>query len=188
MAAPISLLNNFLVAMPTANNDFFSKAVIYICDNHQMGTVGLIVNRPTKFSVKLLVDNPNLVATKYNTQDKALMFGGPIRPERGLVIHRPFGSWQTSTTILKNEVTVTTSVDIIDSIIKGTGPADALVTLGYVGWSKEQLEKEIINNQWLICPFNAKLLYDVPFENRWTEAALTIGVHMDQLIPGGGHA
>jgi putative transcriptional regulator len=62
------------------------------------------------------------------------------------------------------------------------------VALGYVGWESSQLEKEIIEDIWLVCPFKAELLYDVPFEERWKLAGLSLGVHMEQLISGGGHA
>lgn len=188
MTTPMSLANHFLVAMPAQENLIFSESVIYICDYHQLGTVGLIINRPTEFSIKLLIETLNLEPSPLLNQEKPLMFGGPMQPERGFVIHRPFGNWNSSLLLLNNQVTVTTSNDIINSIVKGSGPNDALVTLGYVGWDSSQLEKEIINNQWLVCPFKSEILYDVPFDKRWKEAALTIGVHMEQLISGGGHA
>lgn len=188
MPGQMSLANHFLVAMPAQDDLIFSESVVYICDYHELGTVGLIINHPTEFSIKLLVDNSDFDSELISLQDKPLMFGGPMQPERGFVIHRPIGHWRSSLLLLKNEVTVTTSNDIISSIIKGNGPQDALVALGYVGWDSSQLEQEIIDNRWLVCPFKAELLYDVPFEKRWKETALTIGVHMEQIISGGGHA
>ncbi len=187
MAGRMSLANNFLVAMPKQDDLIFTESVIYICDYHELGTVGLIINRPTEFSIKLLADHFDLSSVPENISKKPLMFGGPVQPERGFVIHRPVGNWRSSL-LLKDEVTVTTSNDIIEAIIRGNGPQDSLVVLGYVGWDTAQLEQEIIDNHWLVCPFKAELLYDVPFENRWKETALTIGVHMEQLVSGGGHA
>jgi len=188
MTPTMSLANHFLVAMPSQDNLIFSKSVIYVCDYHQLGTVGLIINRPTDFSIRLLIYTLNLDIDPSLTLDKPLLFGGPQQPERGFVIHRPFGNWNSSLLLLNNQVTVTTSSDIIGSLLKGLGPKDALVTLGYVGWNSSQLEREIIDNRWLVCPFTPEILYDVPFEKRWKETALTIGVHMEQLISGGGHA
>lgn len=188
MSGMMSLANHFLVAMPVQNDLIFSQSVIYICDYHELGTVGLMINRPTKFSIKLLVDGLASEHSPISLEDKPLMFGGPVQPERGFVIHRQLGNWRSSLLLLKNEVTVTTSNDIINSILKGSGPEDALVALGYVGWTSAQLEQEIINDRWLVCPYKAEILYDVPFESRWKETALTIGVQMDKLISGGGHA
>ena len=60
--------------------------------------------------------------------------------------------------------------------------------MGYVGWDSVQLEKEMLENRWLVCPYNADLLYTVPFEQRWTQAAASIGVKVEQLVEGSGHA
>lgn len=184
----MSLANHFLVAMPDQRDMIFAETVIYICDYHELGTVGLIINRPTEYSIKLLVESLGIEVKDDEIIDKPLMFGGPLQPERGFVIHRPAGNWRSSLLLLKNDVTITTSNDIISAIVTGNGPKDSLVALGYVAWDSNQLEQEIIDNVWLVCPFKAELLYDVPFLDRWKESALTIGVHMDNLISGGGHA
>ncbi|OGV32347.1 MAG: hypothetical protein A3E88_05680 [Legionellales bacterium RIFCSPHIGHO2_12_FULL_35_11] len=186
MSMQMSLANHFLVAMPSQTDIIFSQSVIYICDYHALGTVGLMINRPTEYSVKLLFDHLELKSSSDEISKKPLMFGGPIQPERGFVIHRPVGNWRSSL-LLKDDVTITTSNDIISAIVAGKGPNDSLVTLGYAGWDTNQLEKEIIDNLWLVCPFRSDILYDVPFSSRWKEAALSIGVHMEQ-ISGGGHA
>ena len=118
-----------------------------------------------------------------------LLFGGPIQPERGFVIHRPVGHWHSSLTLLPNDVAITTSNDIIRAIAHDEGPKDALVTMGYVAWLEHQLEDEIVKQgNWLVVPFKSELLYDVPFEHRWEAAGLSIGVHMNELILGAGHA
>ena len=103
------------------------------------------------------------------------------------MIHRPEGAWRSSLSLQK-DVTVTTSNDIIRAIAEDHGPKDVLVTLGYVGWGGEQLDKEILNNDWLICPYRSELLYDVPFDKRWEYAGLSIGVKMNQLSSDVGHA
>lgn len=187
MAMRMSLAKHLLVAMPTQDDAIFAHSVIYICDYHELGTVGLIINRPTEYPVKMLFEHLELESPSDIISSQPLMFGGPIQPERGFVIHRPVGNWRSSL-LLEEDVTITTSNDIINAIVLGKGPTDSLITLGYAGWDSSKLEKEIIDDLWLVCPFRADLLYDVPFNERWKEAALTIGVHMDQLISGGGHA
>jgi putative transcriptional regulator len=188
MAIQMSLANHLLVAMPSQKDAMFSKSVIYVCDYHDLGTVGLIINRPTEYSISLLFEYLDLKSTSEDINNTPLMFGGPIQPERGFVIHRPVGNWRSSLILVENDVTVTTSNDIISAIVAGKGPKDVLVTLGYVGWDSSQLEQEIKDDTWLVCPFKPELLYDVPYNERWKEAALTIGVHIEQLISGGGHA
>ena len=187
MAIDSSLANHLLIAMPSLNDSTFKKSVIYICEHHVQGTVGLIINQPMQFPLGLVFDQLQIQPSKKEQNYLPLLFGGPIQPERGFVIHRPFGEWRSSLS-LKDDVTVTTSNDIIRAIAADHGPKDVLVTLGYVGWESNQLEREMVENLWLVCPSTPELLYDVPFEKRWEYAALSIGVKLDQLITGGGHA
>jgi len=188
MTTQMSLANHFLVAMPSFDDVIFSQSVIYICEHHEQGTVGLIINRPTEYPLSLVFDQLQIKSKYEQISRRPLLFGGPIQPERGFVVHRPMGHWRSSLSLLNNEVTITTSNDIIRAIADDTGPKDVLVALGYVGWDSSQLEQEIIDNAWLVCPFKAELLYDVPFQDRWKAAALTLGVHMEQVISGSGHA
>lgn len=189
MTKQMSLANHFLVAMPSLNDIVFSQTVIYVCEHHIQGTVGLIVNRPTQYPLNLIFEQLNIVSDEEQIRNRPLLFGGPLQTERGFVIHRACGTWRSSLPLLTPDVTITTSNDIIRAIAKNQGPQEVLVALGYVGWQCSQLEQEIIDDAWLVCPFKSELLYEVPFEERWRLAGLSLGVHMEQLIAGGrGHA
>ncbi len=72
-------------------------------------------------------------------------------------------------------MTVTTSNDIIRAIATDKGPKDALVAFRFCGWGENQLDQEVADNVWLVCPYQSELLYEVPFEERWEYAGLTIG-------------
>lgn len=188
MTIQMSLANHFLVSMPSLNDIVFAQSVIYVCEHHVQGTVGIIVNRPTEYPLSLVFDQLQIKSKFEEINNRPLLFGGPIQPERGFVIHRPVGHWRSSLSLFGDDVTITTSNDIIRAIADDTGPKEVLVALGYVGWESQQLEQEIVNDAWLVCPFKPELLYEVRFEDRWKATALTLGVHMDQLISSGGHA
>lgn len=85
-------------------------------------------------------------------------------------------------------MTVTTSNDIIRAIAEDKGPKEVLITLGYAGWVEHQLEKEILENTWLVCPYRSEILYEIPFEDRWEYAGSTLGIKMNQLSSNIGHA
>ncbi|MCC5791724.1 MAG: YqgE/AlgH family protein [Legionellaceae bacterium] len=182
-----SLSNHLLIAMPQLKDPNFHQAVVYICENQPEGTVGLIINRPLQMPMGLVFEQMHIQPVSHDKNALPLMFGGPIQPERGFVIHRPSGSW-TSSLVLQEDVNVTTSQDIIRAIAADTGPRDALVTLGYTGWDARQLEQELLDNLWLVCPYAPELLYDVPFAKRWEMAGRSIGVNMHHLGAQSGHA
>lgn len=187
MAIDTSLAHHLLIAMPTLTDPNFSRTVIYVCEHHTQGTVGLIINRPMEFPLSLVFEQMKIESANQEQNARPLLFGGPIQPERGFVIHRPAGGWRSSLA-LRDDVTVTTSNDIIRAIAENVGPKDALVTLGYAGWVENQLEQEVMNNAWLVCPFKSEILYDVPFIQRWEYAGSMIGVKMNQLSSIIGHA
>lgn len=187
MALSTSLANQLLIAMPNSTETIFSKSVIYVCEHHSSGTVGLMINRPMQFPLSLVFEQLNIKPKGTESSHVPLLFGGPIQPERGFVIHRPLGGWRSSLA-LQEGVTITTSNDIIRAIADNQGPKDVLVTLGYASWGSEQLDQEVINDLWLVCPYSPELLYEVPFEQRWEYAGLSIGVKMNQLISKVGHA
>lgn len=182
-----SLTNHLLIAMPSLTDPNFEHSVIYICEHHAQGTVGLIINRPLNFSLSFVLQQMQIESHLTQRSQDPILFGGPLQPERGFVIHRPSGKWRSSL-LLNGGVTVTTSNDIIRAISEDKGPQDSLITLGYSGWLENQLELEVRDNVWLVCPYKSELLYEVPYEKRWEYAGLSIGVKMSQLSSESGHA
>lgn len=187
MAIISSFANHLLIAMPSLNDPNFEKTVIYLCEHHEQGSVGLIINRPMQYPLSVVFEQLKIEPIRAEQNRTPLMYGGPVQPERGFVIHKQTGGWRSSL-FLQDEVTVTTSNDIIRAIADDKGPQDVLVTLGYSGWTENQLEHEVMDNMWLVCPYKAEILYEVPFEERWEYAGLTLGIKMNQLSSDAGHA
>ena len=42
----VNLTDNFLIAMPSLEDLYFSHALVYICEHNENGALGIIVNRP----------------------------------------------------------------------------------------------------------------------------------------------
>ncbi len=182
-----SLSNHLLIAMPGLDNFLFKHAVIYLCEHSAQGAVGLMINRPMDFALQAVFDQLHVPSVDSTQSSKPLLYGGPVQPERGFVIHRQIGPWRSSL-LLQEGVYVTTSNDIIRAIACNNGPEDALIALGFTGWHENQLEQEILKNAWLICPYRAEILYDVPFTDRWKRAANSMGVKIEQLSMFSGNA
>jgi len=187
MEALSSLRNHFLIAMPSVYAEYLKHAVIYICESQPEGTVGLMINRPLIYPLEIVFQQLAITPKRAEQGQQPLLFGGPIQTDRGFVIHRPMGNWRSSLH-LAEEVTITTSNDIIQAIADDIGPLDVLITMGYIRWDSAQLKKEMLENRWLVCPYYADLLYKVPFAERWSDATKRIGVNVDHLVEGSGHA
>ena len=70
----------------------------------------------------------------------------------------------------------------------GEGPRKSLVALGYAGWEPGQLEAEILANSWLNVTATPDIVFDLPFADRWSAAAKSLGVDISRLAPDAGHA
>ena len=93
-----------------------------------------------------------------------------------------------STLAVNDNISVTTSRDILEAMARGDGPAHTLVALGYAGWGEGQLEMEMTANAWLTVPGSTDILFATPLADRWRRAAETIGVDITALSSGAGHA
>lgn len=185
------LTNYFLVAMPGLVSPYFNRSVVYICEHSDKGSVGIVINQPlsslrVNFSSEQDMEVSGNNILELTTTDFPVLCGGPVHPERGFVIHAPVGEWQSSFK-MNNEISVTTSKDILQAIIKKQGPDKFIFSLGYANWVAGQMEREIINNSWLIIPANVNILFDVPFEQRWLQAMNYLGVDVSKLAYIGGH-
>jgi putative transcriptional regulator len=181
------LTNQFLIAMPAMGDPNFDHTVTYICEHNEDGALGLVVNRPMGMHLSDVLNQMSLGDSVDRLLEIPILRGGPVQPERGFVIHDREGEWG-STLEVSDGIHVTTSRDILEAMAGGDGPENALVVLGYAGWGAGQLEDEMIANAWLTVPANKEILFSIPFEERWQSAAALIGIDINQLGTGYGHA
>jgi len=184
----MNLSNHLLVSVPQVEDPHFERSVVLICRHDEDGAMGIIINHPTPATVYDLLETVEIEPTEEFYQDDPILYGGPIESKTGFVIHQPAGPWR-STLHISPILGLTTSKDILEAIAMGAGPERILVSTGCAGWEPGQLEEEMYANDWLVGKATTELLFDVPFERRWKEAAKQIGVkdimHLTQAC---GHA
>jgi len=183
----VNLTDNFLIAMPTLEDPYFSNALVYICEHNENGALGIIVNRPIDMDLAGLFEKIDIKLSADSLAKLPVYFGGPVQLDRGFVLHRPIGHWQ-STLAVNGEVGLTSSRDVLSSVGSDGVPAEILVTLGYAGWDAGQLESELAQNSWLTVPAKAEILFDLPPEERLPAAMQRLGISFTQLSDVAGHA
>ena len=152
-----------------------------------VGALGVIINRPLDMNLAALLEKTDLPSEAANLAKIPVFFGGPVQTDRGFVLHRPLGLWQ-STLAVTEDVGLTSSRDILQAVARDGLPADLIVTLGYSGWGAGQLEHEIADNAWLTVPADAGIIFDQPHENRLPAALERLGVDFARLAEKAGHA
>lgn len=186
MAANTSLSNQFLIAMPNLGDPNFSRTVTLICEHSSDGAMGIVINRPLELSLRDVLVQMNIEANEESRQQPVYL-GGPVQNNRGFILHRPLGKWE-STLAVTDSLGVSTSRDILLAMAENRGPERSLLVLGYASWGAGQLEREIAENAWLNCPAAHEIIFDIPAETRWQAAAGRLGVNLATISGEAGHA
>jgi len=189
----VNLTGHFLIAMPALTDPFFAKSVTFICTHNQDGAMGVMINRPTDVTYETLFEKINVELLNSTVAQKHVLYGGPVQPERGFVLHETAaGEWDSTITIAENTA-LTTSKDILESVAIGAGPEKMLLTLGYAGWTPGQLEHEIAQNSWLSVEAKDvetlhKILYETHYDDKLNATLALLGVDPAMLSDVAGHA
>ncbi len=181
-----SLKDHLLVAMPALSDPFFKETVTYIIQHDQEGAMGVMVNQTMPVSQFELLEQLGFEPPE-SLKNEPVLSGGPVQMQRGFVLHKDHGNWDSSMAI-NDEVALTSSMDILEAIANEQGPEHYQLLLGYAGWDAGQLDQEMLDNSWLTVPGNETLLFDTPISERWQQASLTIGININQLTLLAGHS
>jgi len=187
------LKSQLLIAMPSLQDPYFKQSVTLICQHSSEGCFGLTINKPTNVTIdevlkQLEIDSKDKssVEDNHSTILMPALRGGPVQVEQGFIIHDSDKSW-ANTVAINEQLSVTASQDILVDIAEGKGPDNYLLTLGCASWEAGQMEEEILNNSWLNCPIDQKIIFHMPFEDRWQGAADTLGIDMNAVSGFAGH-
>lgn len=187
----MNLQNHFLIAMPTLLDPFFQKSVVYICEHNEKGAMGLVINRPIEqISINSILKNLNIKTTEYDhitELSQPVFSGGPIAEAHGFILHSPQNGFH-STLKLSDEIMITTSKDILETLGTTKQPEKTLIALGYSSWEQGQLEKEMMENNWLTAKADSNIIFYTPIAERWREAAALIGIDIFNISNQAGHA
>lgn len=179
--------NHFLIAMPNMADPNFSRTLTFICEHNDQGALGIIVNRPIDMTIPALFERIQIPLDVHGFDAIPVYFGGPVQTDRGFVLHRPVGHWQ-STLPIGDDLGLTSSRDILQSVGVSGEPTEILITMGYAGWAAGQLEWELSQNAWLTVSAVPDIIFSVPSESRLPAAMQLLGVDYAKLSEVAGHA
>lgn len=183
----------FLVAMPGMNASIFAESVVYLCAHSNEGAMGFLLNKPAEMTLAELIGHTDfgkasvLDEASINRSAGPVRIGGPVDEHRGFVLHSH--DYAIETTIpLSEAICLTSTVDILKSIIAGTGPTQAAIALGYAGWGAGQLEQEIRDNAWLTMDADPDIVFADNHDDKYPALISRMGIGAANFLPEGGRA
>lgn len=183
------LTGKLLIAMPDMGDPRFHGSVVFLCAHSPEGAMGLIVNKPMPdVSFADMLEQLEITGNE-GAPSPPICYGGPVELRRGFVLHSadyagPSGEGME----IDARFSMTATLDVIEDIARGTGPAHALLALGYAGWGAGQLEDEIGQNGWLTTEASPDLVFGGNMDGKWEAALATLGISPLTLSSEAGHA
>lgn len=178
------LCGRFLLAMPGMGDPRFERSVIYILSHDAEGAMGFIVNQPAEgMTLGEIAQNlPDSVAST-GLANLPVFIGGPVQNDSGFVLYSVEEEAEDEL-----PVGLTQSMDILIEAARGRGPQHMRLLLGYAGWGPGQLEGEIQENAWLICPATLDDVFAAQPDDVYRKCAARLGIDLALLSQDGGEA
>lgn len=183
------LTGKLLIAMPDMGDPRFHASVVFLCAHSAEGAMGLIVNKPMpEVRFADLLEQLDIARGPAMT-DLPVCYGGPVEMQRGFVLHSAeYLGGLDDRLIVDGHFAMTATLDVLEDLANGTGPAAALLALGYAGWGAGQLEDEIGQNGWLTADATPDLVFAPSMAGKWAAALASLGVSPLTLSSEAGRA
>jgi putative transcriptional regulator len=159
-----------LVAEPSIIGDVsFNRSVVLLAEYNEGGSVGFILNKPLKHMLKDFIPEINCSLPVYN--------GGPVEQDNLYFIHR-------IPEIIPNSVEISNGIywggdfNAILELLKDNTLKDNQIRffLGYSGWESEQLEQELMVNNWVVTiNVDKNEIIGKSYSNFWKEKMIEFG-------------
>jgi putative transcriptional regulator len=131
-----------LLAHPALRDPNFRRAVILMSVHDPDGAVGVVLNRPLGRQLAEL--NPEFAVS--TLAGVPVYQGGPVETEKLILV-----SWRRDS--VQMEFQLNFGLDVEQAVdLVGTPGVTVRAFLGYSGWGKGQLEKEMKQQTWITVP------------------------------------
>jgi putative transcriptional regulator len=153
----------FLVASPQMRDPNFEKAVILLLADDDEGAVGLVLTHPTHVLGAEVGRRLNVPVTG-KAASIPVHEGGPVDPERGLVVHGR--SDLANDAPLVPGLYIDPPERVLESLLKD-GETKARLFVGYAGWGPGQLDAELGRGDWSVSAATPRAVFDIAPDALW---------------------
>jgi putative transcriptional regulator len=183
-----SLAGKLLVAMPGIGDPRFSRSVIMMCTHDAEHAMGVVINKPKQeVTLSEVLGHLGLDASDV-LGARAVMDGGPVRPDRGYVLHSADFTAHEGTQDVAPGIRLTATREVLEAVAKTDAPKEFVLALGCSGWGAGQLEDELKHNAWLVVDADNAIVFDAAHEHKWERAIKSLGFDPSQLSSAQGSA
>lgn len=149
-----------LVACPSVQGKTFNKSVILITEHHAGGTVGLVLNKTSTFTVKDVMHSHQI---DYEGVEPVYV-GGPVNLRALSVLHE---QPRSGNTMAVGQRWVSSDRAMLHELGQGLIEGSWRVFAGVASWAQNQLAREIEQGMWLTVDSTEDLIYTTTGTAQW---------------------
>jgi len=153
----------FLYAAPVQQDPNFVESVVLLIEHGPEGSMGLVVNRPTRVPLRELLRGVEIPASR----DLRFYWGGPVEPKAVLALVRTQRPSASARSVLP-DVHLTGELADLRAALAERGPGERLrVYTGYAGWGAGQLATEVRAGAWVLDRADARSIFAPDTSELW---------------------
>jgi len=153
----------------------FYKSVIYIVNDNEVGTQGVILNKPADYKVNDFVAARGF--SGFPNTEKKMRFGGPLSTKTVFMLHTD--DFESSSSSIAGKGLMISSDDfMLEKMSWGQQPSAWRIAVGMCGWQPGQLDMELAGkppyrkeNSWLTAEANDNIIYNYDGIEQWEKAS-----------------
>jgi putative transcriptional regulator len=179
----------FKLLVSNNRNSLINPPIVLILSQKHDDVLGLVLNQPIgrrRFSevFDLIKDvSPGLM--QYNGSVE-LLSGGAWNKGKVFILH---SNDYDKDILLKvtDDVFLSCNEEILKEIARGKGPKQRLIIVGISRWSPEEFEKDLWDNNWVICNPDPDVIFSEDTGSKWVKALAANGMNAASYMQQAGH-
>jgi len=152
---------NLLAAEPFMLDPYFRRSVILLCDHHNEGTFGFILNKSVRMNINELLDD-------FPEFESEVFYGGPVATDTIHYIHN-VGDMLDESQKVDDGIFWGGNFDKLKFLIKHelVKPENIRFFVGYAGWEAGQLTTEMKTGSWILSENDRNFIFNQPSKDLW---------------------
>ncbi|UCE89092.1 MAG: YqgE/AlgH family protein [Pseudomonadota bacterium] len=164
---------DFLVATPDLTDPNFYHSVVFIAGHDDDGTIGVIINRETRFNLgEVLEEN----GTLRGSADK-VYWGGPVR-QHSLVFLFSAADKPDDAMHVMDDLYLSGNLEVLERLVGAERRGGELrIYAGLASWAPGQLQAELEHGAWNVLPADRTLIFEDDHSKTWMDLMRTASGH-----------
>jgi len=161
-----------LVAHPSLEGTMFERSVIYLYQDNEYGSAGVMLNKISDYPVSYVLEHNGLSGEPGGNT----YLGGPLQTSSVTLLHTDDFS-SKNTKYIDNNICISSDQLMLEKLAMGNQPWEWRLMVGICGWSPMQLLAEIEGNtihnkkcSWLTTDADTSIMFDYDGDKQWEKA------------------